>query len=528
MVGTNIGKPTYGDNCSVASLTYALTGATIRNSAATGIHFADTETYNVGVTTVTYTVTDASGRTKTCFHSVWIKNLAAPQFAATCPADVSVAATSGQCTAIVSVPAPSISNPCTEAYTITNNSLFKTSDADASGTYPVGVTTVTWIITNASGVAKTCTQTITVNDLPLVCPGNISKPADFGQSYATGIIVPEPGFSKTCSGLKLTWTMVLPNGTSSASSLTGINLVTSPGTFNLGTTTITYTLTHATGVEESCPFTIVITGKPKITCLPAITQAADNGDCNYTVNPGVPTLDEGVQPITWTWVIDGPVTMGEATGTFVGSAGTPGPPNIGLYDFKVGTSTVRWTAANISGSAVCTQIVTVTDKQAPTFTLSATPLSYCVSNIQSAVYNPNPNLSILPAYDDLTTPRPEYYSFIPPSTIFDLNKITNNFNDNCCNDDNLIIHWEIIFAPTPNPATAAHGAITKPPITGQIGQPSLYPSVIDFPGDGVTFLDVIHQINYWLEDCNGNPLINPVKQTVNIIIKPRPKITKNF
>jgi hypothetical protein len=89
----------------------------------------------------------------------------------------------------------------------------------------------------------------------------------------------------------------------------------------------------------------------------------------------------------------------------------------------------------------------------------------------------------------------------------------------------LIIHWEILFAPTPNPASVAHELITKPPILGQTGQPSAYGDIL-FPGDGVTFTDIIHQINYWLEDCNGNPASNPVIHSVNIIIKPRPNIIK--
>ena len=96
----------------------------------------------------------------------------------------------------------------------------------------------------------------------------------------------------------------------------------------------------------------------------------------------------------------------------------------------------------------CTQTVNVTDNQPPTFTTVNT-LSYCVENIQNAVYNNTPTVGIVPEYDDLTTPRPEYYRLTAASKLLDLDPVINNFNDNCCPNNSLIIHWEILFAPTP-------------------------------------------------------------------------------
>ena len=54
-------NPTTNDNCGVTRLTWALTGATIATSPATGINFVGTRSFNGGVTTVTYTVGDAGG-----------------------------------------------------------------------------------------------------------------------------------------------------------------------------------------------------------------------------------------------------------------------------------------------------------------------------------------------------------------------------------------------------------------------------------------------------------------------------------
>ena len=66
-------NPTFSDNCQVTRLTWAITGAGITPSATsptTGINFLGTRTFNFGVTTVTYTATDASGNTATCSYTV--------------------------------------------------------------------------------------------------------------------------------------------------------------------------------------------------------------------------------------------------------------------------------------------------------------------------------------------------------------------------------------------------------------------------------------------------------------------------
>jgi len=313
--------------------------------------------------------------------------------------------------------------------------------------------------------------------------------------------------------------MVKPDASILNSPATGKNEVLSPGTFDVGVTTVTYTLTHATGDQESCWFTITVTSKPDITCPSDLSGNTDTGTCTWLVNSGVPKLNQGAQPITWTWTITGPTGVVEATGTSMNT------PTMNDYNFNLGTSTITWTATNNSGTATCTHTVKVIDKEAPTFTVIG-PLAYCVSNIQNAVYNPTPTAGIVPEYDDLTSPRPEYYLLTAISKLFDLDPTINNFKDNCCATNLLIIHWEIIFAPTPNPASVAHEMITKPAILGQTGQPSAYGD-IQFPGDGVTFTNITHHINYWLEDCHGNPASNPLIHTVDIIIQPRPKIIKN-
>ena len=523
-IPATIPPPTYSDNCwplASLNLTWTMTGATI----STGSGSVVGQTFNVGVTTVDYVVTNPDGNSATCSFQVTILSVTPAVFSAGCPLPVVPAVTplSGSCTASVTVPKPAVSDPCLQGYTVVNS--FNGTD-DASGTYPVGTTTVTWTITSPGNVT-TCNQLITVNDLlpALACPGNQSVSADFNQTYASNVAIPAPVYSDNCPGLTLTW--VMTGATTGNSLLTGENIVPSTGTYNLGVTTITYTLTDANAHQVSCSFTITVTAAPEITCLPDINHTADPGECHYTINPGTPTLLEGVQPITWIWTIDGPNSPpSEATGTFVGSLGNPGPPDIGSYDFKVGTSIVTWTATNVSGNDVCTQTVIVTDDEDPTFT--ARTLNACVDMLHSATYTtgiPNPNVGVDPNL--IKNPSPDYYTFAKGSTLLDLT----DHNDNCCNDASLIINWRIDFTDVPDPLNPSGPLLSHPSISGT-GQPSTYidpgtglPADIYLWGDGVNFAIVQHTITYWVEDCHGNISAD---QPGTITINPRPKITKVY
>jgi len=55
---------------------------------------------------------------------------------------------------------------------------------NAPAQYPKGVTTVTWTVVDTSGNLRTCSQTVTVNDIELptlTCPANRVVSADAGR-----------------------------------------------------------------------------------------------------------------------------------------------------------------------------------------------------------------------------------------------------------------------------------------------------------------------------------------------------------
>jgi hypothetical protein len=78
-------EPTVTDNCNRdLTITYEITGATTRNG--TGINASGT--FNVGVSTITWTVTDACGNKATCSTTVTINPLPEPEITGPTPACV--------------------------------------------------------------------------------------------------------------------------------------------------------------------------------------------------------------------------------------------------------------------------------------------------------------------------------------------------------------------------------------------------------------------------------------------------------
>ena len=489
-----IPDPVTTDNCGIALKTWTIKNPdnTIRNSPATGINSASGQTFDVGVSVVTYTVADAAGNKASCQFNVWIKDLIKPVFSTGCPADVTTTADPGLCTAYVSIPAPAISELCNEGYSVVNS--FNNTN-NASGNYPVGVTVVNWTITDNSGNVTTCSQTVTVNDLPptLVCPGNILVQADFGLPYKDNVSVPVPTYSDNCSGLLLTWAIVHPDGTTAVGTgaLSGINIYPGFGRFYVGVTTITYTLTDANAHTAICSFTVTVEPKPEISCAAGLSTDADTGICSATIDPGFPIRISGSEPITYTWVMSG-TTTGSGTGA------------INNHIFNMGTTTIIWTATNVSGTATCSQSVTVTDHQLPDFT-PPPALSECVEKVNTA--------SVNIASMDINPDRPEYYTLVAGNTLLDIDPLT--FTDNCSLSCPVEIRWKIDMSDG--------SRIPALPIPFQTGQPSTFGSPIRFAGDGLNFVPVNHTITYWIVDCAGN-VSDP--QTRKITIVPRPNIIK--
>ena len=357
LVSDQVGRPTFDDNCGIESLTYVLTGATTGSSPATGINYADGETYNVGVTTVTYTVTDIHGNVNSCSHTVWIKNLNAPQFSATCPADVTSTADAGVCEAVLAPPVPVINNPCNEAYTVTNDWPDAIDSMNVNGTYPVGVTVIHWVITDASGNVTICDQTITVTDdeLPTItCPPDAVDEIINGGCDLVSDQVGRPTFDDNCDIESLAY--VLTGATTGSSPATGINYADGE-TYNVGVTTVTYTVTDIHGNVNSCSHTVWIKNlnAPQftVTCPANVTASADPGVCEAVLAPPVPVINNPCNE-AYTVTNDWPdaIDSMNVNGTY-----------------PVGVTVIHWVITDASGNVtLCDQTITVTDDELPTIT----------------------------------------------------------------------------------------------------------------------------------------------------------------
>ncbi len=108
-------------------------------------------TFPLGLTTVNCTATDSAANSDSETFNVTVQDTTAPSIIA--PGDISIEATGP--TTIVSLGSPNVSDSVDASPSVSN---------DAPGAFSVGITTVTWNATDASGNSAVDTQNVTVTD----------------------------------------------------------------------------------------------------------------------------------------------------------------------------------------------------------------------------------------------------------------------------------------------------------------------------------------------------------------------------
>ncbi|MBW6491252.1 MAG: HYR domain-containing protein [Lentimicrobium sp.] len=325
-------QPVVSDNCGIESLVNSFNGT----DNASGF-------YPAGTTIVTWIVTDIHGNTAECSMNVVVADNEAPVII--CPEDVAVNTDPGVCEANVTVSQPEVSDNC-GIESIVND---YNGTSDASGIYPVGTTTVSWIVTDIHGLTAECSMVITVtdNEAPVIeCPENISVNTDQGVCEAY-VEIPQPVVSDNCGIESIVNSF---NGSVDAS-----------GIYPTGTTTITWTVTDIHGLIATCEMTVTVADNemPVIECPEDMTMTAGT-DCNAVVEIPVPVVSDNCG-------IENLVNSYNNTGNASGS-------------YPVGIHTITWTVTDIHGNtATCEMQLTVVAGPVAVDDYATTPINVPVN-----------------------------------------------------------------------------------------------------------------------------------------------------
>jgi predicted nucleic acid-binding Zn ribbon protein len=320
-----VDQPVVSDNCGIASV--------VNNYNNTD---NATDFYNVGTTTVIWTITDIHGNVSTCSMNITVVDNENP--AITCPADITVSNDDNACDADVVVPQPMISDNCQVA-TLIND--YNGSD-NATDNYPVGTTLVTWTVTDIYGNSSSCTMNITVVDdeaPEVTCPADITVNNDPTVCEAL-VNVDLPVSSDECGILSVV------NDYNNTDNATDI--------YPVGSTTVTWTITDIHGNVSTCStnITVVDDEVPSITCPNDISVLNDAGSCDAVINVPAPVVNDNCAVAS---VTNSYNNTSDASDTY-----------------PVGTTVVVWTVTDIHGnSSTCSMNVIVIDPELPSITCSA-------------------------------------------------------------------------------------------------------------------------------------------------------------
>ena len=228
----------------------------------------------------TYIATDACGNASSQMQTITVNDNIAPVITFV-PADVTVASTGD--VPVANIASVIATDNCAGALTITSN------DVITAGACANKFTIArTYTATDACGNASSQTQTITVNDN--IAPVITSCPVD--QTYCSiptgNYSIPTISATDNCTGA-VTYSYTITDSTSRI----GVGSDAS-GDFNIGTSTITWSVTDACGNISSCITLVTINETPTL-ALTSTTCASDLStyDVVFTSTSGVITASAG-------------------------------------------------------------------------------------------------------------------------------------------------------------------------------------------------------------------------------------------
>jgi len=233
---------------SVGATDFCTASPTIVSTPPSGSFFP------VGMAQVRSIATDAAGNADTCFFNVTINDTEPP--IASCNGNVVQDNDPGQCGAIVRFTYSATDHQCPGVTAV--------AVPDSGTFFPVGVTQVAVIATDAAGLKDTCFFDVTVNDVqaPVVtCPSDIVASVPFGDTSKVVEFTPE--VADNCDGA--TFVATPPSGSE----------------FLLGETVVTVVGTDVHGLADTCQFKVTV-------------QVGANPDFAIDASPDSIVVTEGI------------------------------------------------------------------------------------------------------------------------------------------------------------------------------------------------------------------------------------------
>jgi len=301
--------------------------------------------FGPGETTVTYTATDIAGNVIFCSFTITLTDNSSPTI--NCPETITMDSPDGNPIVIIDIPPLSFNDNCPGSivdYTL-SGALSGSGTIDASGTaFPVGQTTVTYTTTDAAGNTGACSFLVDIQGaLNIACPDDLT--VDAGTDCTQ--IVDDVNVDIISDPENITSISYELNGATIGS---GVN---ASGTiFNLGTTTVTYTVIDDFDNVVVCSFMVTVTDvtNPSITCPENIIQNTSNGS---------PVIITDIGPLT----SNDNCGVGNITYTLTGATTETGVDDASGTSFMVGQTTVTYNIVDAAGNAaICDFMITINEE----------------------------------------------------------------------------------------------------------------------------------------------------------------------
>ena len=229
---------------------------------------------------ITFTATDECGNEMSGTSMITMDDITPPTFV-NCPTNLTVNVDVDLCESNVIFSTPTATDACNEFVTVTQSTPDNNDPIITSGsTFPLGTTAIEF--TAGDGCNESiCEFTITVidSDIPsIACPSNaVVVCTDIGDCSWAGDDRIDPIGIDNCTGLNIEYEI---SDATIVAQMTGPTAAVE--TFNLGTSTVTYTVTDAAGLVSTCSFDVVIEDceAPTISCNDQVDIDCSSVDLN--------------------------------------------------------------------------------------------------------------------------------------------------------------------------------------------------------------------------------------------------------